>query len=534
MNSLENVTNKIMKKIILSLLFIITLTILQAQNVTVLPSGITPVQASHQKLTYDQIQAKTDMVIGDLVFDLTFYCVRTYNGHEWVRILNAQSIEGDVTAFGCNSAFSTIMGVAHDSQNNIYIAGLFRTSIVLSPTVTLTGWADTESLFIAKYNTSGILLAYTKEQATDYNVIPTDLHIDSNDNVYVCGGYDGTVSFGGIYNYTTIGNYDVFTAKYNSSLAIQWVKSEGGIGFDVAQKVVTDASGNVFIAGNYNSIINFNGGAIQKTTNGFSDIFIAKYTSAGEITWVNSVGGVNFDYLKDIYHNGSDALYIAGTYAESTTIGTDNYTSNGNADLFMAKFDNNGVYQSSFSMGGTDEDATFLSIVEDSQGTLFLVGDFQGTITVNGVDYVSKGQVDIFLAEILDQSGPSMNTRQINWMLSIYKFSTFGGANVEYVTDAISGNDSNIYLTGFTNVSLSIEGYSISEPYGTFVWRRNADSLTTALYAFPSALDPRIAKDTLGNVFISSATYIPVTIGGAYINTPTEIMSAILARMRLN
>ncbi|CAH0995711.1 hypothetical protein EMA8858_01836 [Emticicia aquatica] len=525
-----------MKKIILSLFLIFFLKVVQAQNVTILPSGITPVQASHLKLTYDQIQAKTDMAIGDLVFDLTFYCVRIYNGHEWVRILNAQSTEGDVTAFGCNAQFTTIIGVAHDSQNNIYIAGLFRASIILSPTVTLTGGAEYESLFIAKYNTSGTLLSYTKEQATNVSVIPTDLHIDSNDNVYVSGSYYGTVAFGGIYNYTPLGDNDAFIAKYNTSLAIQWVKSEGGTGPDIAQKVVTDASGNVFVAGTYQSTINFNGGAIQKTSNGWSDIFVAKYTSAGLITWVNSVGGVNYDYLKDIYHNGSNALYIAGTYYDATTIGTENYTSNGMADLFMAKFDINGVYQSSFSVGGTEEDGVFLSIVKDSQGTLFLAGDFQGTITVNGSDYVSKGSVDIFLATILDQIGPSMNARQINWMLSIDSdsFNTFGGTNVEYVTDAISDANGNIYLTGYTNVNLSIEGYSIAEPYGTFVWRRNTENLTTALFSFPSALDSRITKDNLGNVFISSVTTSPVTIGGAYINTPSATMSAILARMRLN
>ncbi len=523
-----------MKKILLNLFFIFFLKILHAQNVTILPSGIAPVQGGYLKLTFEQIQAKTDMTIGDLVFDTSFLCLRMYNGHEWLRLLNAQSSDGEVTAFGFNSPSTSVCGVAHDSQNNIYIAGYFSTSLILSPTVTLTGNIAYETLFIAKFSTDGTLLAYIKEQGDD-GIMPLDLHIDNNDNLYVVGTYKGTVSMGGLYNITSNGGgYDAFINKYDTSLAIQWSKSEGGLGDDFASDITSDTSGNIFVGGYFTETTSFNGSAIQKISAGSYDVFVAKYTSIGTFTWATSFGGANMDVINKIYFDGINGLYLTGYYEVSTTIGTDTYTSNGLTDFYIAKFDKDGVYQASFSGGGIGADFGN-TIVQDSEGSIFIGGDFQNTITINGIDFVSKGSSDIFLAEIATISEGSV--RKIASAFSIVSFNTFGSDDSsvdDYLTEATNDSGGNIYLTGITSGTLPIEGLTTTVNNGIFIWKRNHNSLTMGLFSYTLNGYPYITKDNIGNVFISTGIDVSTTIGGVFINIPSGTMTDILMRVRIN
>ncbi|CAH0995713.1 hypothetical protein EMA8858_01838 [Emticicia aquatica] len=521
-----------MKKIILSLFLIFFLKEIRAQNVTILPSGITPVQSAYLKLTNAQILAKTDMAIGDIVYDLTFYCLRMYNGHEWLSFLNAQPNTGEVAAFGFNSVSTTVIGVVHDSQNNIYIAGNFTTSLVLSPTVTLTGSSAFESIFIAKFNTAGTLLSYTKEQGNN-SIFVEGLHVDSNDNVYVTGGYLGTISMGGLYNFTsTTGSYDAFFSKYNSSLAIQWSKSEGGTGDDSGRRIATETNGNVFLEGYFDGTINFNGGAVQKTSAGNYDVFLAKYSSTGTFTWAHSFGGTSYDFANDIYYDGSNELYLIGTFGTDFTIGVDAYTSNGGSDFFIAKFDKNGVYLSSLTGGGTGDESGNL-IVRDSQGTIFVGGDFQNTITVNGIDYVSKGGIDFFLAELYKPI--LVNARSTSSEILLTSFKAFGSNDAsvnDFIHDATNDSDGNIYITGATSGTLPIEGFSISINNGAFLWKRNHDAKTTGLFAYPTGFG--ITRDNIGNLFIVGNAFLSMTIGGVFINVPTGTVSDVLLRVRMN
>ncbi|CAH0995712.1 hypothetical protein EMA8858_01837 [Emticicia aquatica] len=522
-----------MKKIILSLFLIFFVKIVEAQNVTILPSGITPVKTSYLKLTFEQIQAKTDMTVGDLIYDTSFYCLRMYNGHEWLRLLNSQSSDGEATAFGFNSVATTISGIAHDSQNNIYITGYFLTSLVLSPTVTLTGNSVSENLFIAKFNAEGTLLAYTKEVGSSV-VIPYDLYIDGNDNVYVAGSYKGTVTMGGLYNFTSNSTtYDAFVSKYNTSLAIQWSKSEGGVGDEFASEIASDASGNIFIGGYFTETINFNGGAVQKTSVGSYDVFIAKYTSTGTLTWANSFGGLNSDVVNDIHFDGINDLYLTGYYDLATTIGSDSYTSNGETDFYIAKFDKDGVYQASFSGGGTGADYGN-TIVQDSQGWIFVGGDFHNTITIDGLDYVSKGGSDMFLVNL---SKPYVENARVNTTISLGIFETFGSDDPtvdDFLTETTNDADGNIYVTGFTSGTLPIDGFSTTVHNGVFLWKRHADVLTIGLYSYPLNTYPYITRDNIGNVFLSGGIDVSTTIGGAFINIPSGTMSNVLMRVRLN
>src|SRR4051794_8660798 len=73
-----------------------------------------------------------------------------------------------------------------------------------------------------------------------------------------------------------------------------WAHAEGGTGDDNTTGIATDASGNVYIIGAYQS----SPLAIGDTTlpnAGNWDVFLAKYDAAGNFIWARSAGGSSRD-----------------------------------------------------------------------------------------------------------------------------------------------------------------------------------------------------------------------------------------------
>ena len=93
---------------------------------------------------------------------------------------------------------------------------------------------------------------------------------DSSGNVYVTGRTEG-----GLGGNSSAGDYDLFVVKYNSSGTKQWTKQLGTSGNDIAYGVATDSSGNVYVSGETQGVLDGNSHA------GGSDLFVVKYNSSG-------------------------------------------------------------------------------------------------------------------------------------------------------------------------------------------------------------------------------------------------------------
>lgn len=107
--------------------------------------------------------------------------------------------------------------------------------------------------------------------------------VDASENVYITGFFMGIADFdpgAGTANLTSVGISDIFFAKYNSSGDYQWAKSIGSINEDRGRSIAVDASGNVYITGNFQGTADFDPGAgtANLTPVGSSDIFFAKYS----------------------------------------------------------------------------------------------------------------------------------------------------------------------------------------------------------------------------------------------------------------
>src|SRR6187402_241044 len=73
-----------------------------------------------------------------------------------------------------------------------------------------------------------------------------------------------------------------------------WAKREGAGAYDYGNGIDRDASGNIYIAGKYEFNSRFSG--VTLPNQGNHDIYVAKYSPSGSLTWIRTAGGNSGDY----------------------------------------------------------------------------------------------------------------------------------------------------------------------------------------------------------------------------------------------
>ena len=164
----------------------------------------------------------------------------------------------------------------------------------------------------------------------------------------------------------------------------------GGSQFEQVRDITTDAQGNIYVTGGGGSP-NFptTSGAFDTTPNGSFDIFVTKYTPAGQVIWSTVIGGSQYDRAYAIEVDASGYVYLAGRAGPGlpTTAGAFQPAYNGyytgaaygNQNAFVAKLKPDGsglVFASYF---GSYELIRDLAI--DADGDIYVAGSHKPTQT---------------------------------------------------------------------------------------------------------------------------------------------------------
>ncbi|MBK9510766.1 MAG: hypothetical protein IPO04_15565 [Cytophagaceae bacterium] len=246
------------KSILHTLIFCLLSITITAQNVSILPTGITPAPAaSYPRISYDQILALPAPQAGDMAYDLTFNCLRVFNGTKWLQLITTQDI-GQVSGFAwqlTSNASLSVNGMVKDASGNIYVTGNFNGTAVFGNTNYIsTGDND---VFLAKYTSAGVF-QWVRVAGSRAGDIALDVCLDPSGNVLITGYYFDAITFGNtILPYS--GACDVFVTKYDPSGNVLWAKFAGGTGLDVSNTIETDAAGNVYFGGYFLGSITFFG-----------------------------------------------------------------------------------------------------------------------------------------------------------------------------------------------------------------------------------------------------------------------------------
>lgn len=220
---------------------------------------------------------------------------------------------------------------------------------------------------------------------------------DASGNVYVAGKYEMDAMFGST-QVTCEGNHDIYLAKYSSAGQIQWVKTAGGADGDYARSLAVDASGNCYIAGEIEGQTSFSGTTVAGKA-GDNDGFVAKYDANGNLKWAIPIGGWSNDKAVSISIDDAGNSYVTGIFKTTADFGSHQLTSQGGEDIFVIKIDNNGNVKWARSAGGNQDDEG-KSIKTDGSGNVYVTGYISGSTMFGSTPVnASSGYFDIFLAK---------------------------------------------------------------------------------------------------------------------------------------
>ena len=304
--------------------------------------------------------------------------------------------------------------VCTDASGNVFITGHFYSPTITVGTITLTNTNQTSDstsdIFIVKYDASGNVL-WAKSEGSGSNESGQSVCTDASGNVFITGSfYSDNLYIGTTWLFKSEWDRynDIFIVKYDTSGNVLWAKSAGGVGYDEGYAVCTDSTGNLFVTGRFNSPTITFGTTSLKCTNSFTDIFIVKYDTSGNVLWAKSAGSTGGHGLSTgVCTDASGNVFITGGFAGSIiSFGTTTLKcSDSIADIFIVKYDTSGNVLWAKSAGSIGYDLSY-GVCTDASGNVFITGGFAGSIISFGTTTLkcSGSFGDIFIVKY-DTSG---------------------------------------------------------------------------------------------------------------------------------
>lgn len=177
--------------------------------------------------------------------------------------------------------------LATDILNNVYLAGRFMDTVNFNPGTLKNFLYSPNSIdaFILKMNGQGNFIWV--KQIKGRNIVSCNsICVDIQGNLYCTGYFTETADFNpgaAEYNLVSSGNQDIYILKLDSTGDFLWANKFGGTSNDAGNSIITDASGQIYLTGQFQATVNFDPGSniFNLNSAGFRDIFILKHgTSA--------------------------------------------------------------------------------------------------------------------------------------------------------------------------------------------------------------------------------------------------------------
>lgn len=317
------------------------------------------------------------------------------------------------------------------------------------------------------------------------------ISVDTSGNSYVTGSFAGTASFGGI-TLTGSGGDDVFITKYDASGNILWAKQAGGSNYDGGNGIAVDGSGNSYVTGYFQGTASF--GNTTLVSSGNEDVFIAKYDASGNLLWVKQAGGSGYDAANAVAIDGNGNSYITGYFAGVANFGSTTLTSSGGNDVFIAKYSTSGSLLWAKRAGGSNYDESY-GIAVDGNSNCYITGYFGGTTFFGSTTLTSSGLQDVFIAKY-DGSGNLLWAKQAGGTLDEKSVGiTVDASGNSYITGYFVGTSSfgSTTLTSSGSSDVFIAKY---DPTGNVLWAKQAGGAS-------HDVSNSIAVDGNGNSYIT-------------------------------
>jgi len=389
-------------------------------------------------------------------------------------------------------------GITTDNTGNVYVAGKYEMNGAIFSGTPIS-CAGNHDIFVAKYDPAGTMqwIRTAGGYTGDY---AEALSCDGS-YLYVSGeieGYGNTISFpGSTITLQCVGDNDAFLCKYDLNGNLLWARSEGALLSEKAIGNTYDSDGNIYICGYFSDNTKFNG--VTHTGAGGRDIYLAKYDQNGVFQWIQYAGSSGRDEAKSIKCDASGNVYICGMYSNGANFSGQVVNSpNGYYNAFLAKYNSSGTLQW-IQTGGGDYDEVAWSLALDNTNRIYVTGEFNASANFGTHQIITSGNADVFIAAY-DTDGA------IVWIKKA------GGPLIDRAR-GIGCNGINVYLTGQFGATANFGTSMVSaadssdifiagiNSAGDFLWSASVGGVPDALETLGYESGNAICADINGNVY---------------------------------
>jgi hypothetical protein len=301
----------------------------------------------------------------------------------------------------------------------------------------ITGYRGSGDFWVVKLSGTGVLQWQKALGGTDAEI--AFCIQQTSDGGYIVAGYSASI------NGNVTGNKgfkDFWVVKLTNIGDLEWQKTLGGSGNEIAYSVKQTSEGGYIIAGQTDS----NDGDVTGNK-GWVDMWIVKLTGAGTIQWQKTFGGSNDDNAYSIEQATDGGYIIAGvTFSDNGDV-TNNH---GSADGWVIKLTSAGSIQWQKTYGGVRGDHVSI-IRQTSDGGYIMAGhSSSGNGNVSG----NSGASDFWITKL-------NNAGNLQWQENV------GGTGEDHASDIRQISDGSYIAVGFTQ---SNDGFVTGSKGGTDLW----------------------------------------------------------------
>jgi hypothetical protein len=336
--------------------------------------------------------------------------------------------------------------VAADIHGNVYIAGFFKSPIIIFGNDTIVNISRYSNVLLCKFDSSGKAL-WAKTSKGNSNDKANSVVVDNSGNIYMTGYFQSSIIIFGSDTITNKGSLNIFITKYNSNGNIIWAKSYGGSFQDNANSITVDAKGNVFVGGAFKSpYIVFGSDTLYNNSNSYySGLFLTKFDSNGKVLWAKSASDYSDERIYNLATDLSGNIYATGVFyslsfkLDTITLANTSVISD---NFFIAKFNSNGhaLWVKNGGSNGNNKPSLIAipsSVATDASGNAIVTINYNsGSIGIGADSLHNAGLYDGAVAKF-DRNGNLLWTKDI------------GGSKDDGACAVTVNSFQNIFVTGF-------------------------------------------------------------------------------------
>ncbi len=340
---------------------------------------------------------------------------------------------------------------------------------------------------------------------------------DAAGNAYVTGHYQSTDAQANGQPLPNAGDYDIFVAKYDPAGTLLWLRTAGGKGYDYGHGIVVDSKGDIVVTGAVAGEAKF-GDVTVNAGSTTRPIFCAKYDAAGTLKWVKTTGGKFSGSGHGVGVDGKDAIYIGGSGGGVGSMGSAPIEiAKGQAGVVLKLSPAGDGIWAAFTPG-----AGFHEIAVDTAGRTWCAGMFKGELSGGPIKTTGDKDNDGVLAHFSPEG-------KLVWSHALQ------GPATDYCLGVATDNTGRCFVTGEFSETATFAGQTLKSQGATDIYTAALNEKGVVEWLLPSGGIKgdnayTMAWHPSGRLIISGSCVAPASFGGQTMTAPggAEAYGAVL------